>query len=718
MNSSPYFKRIIFIVIGAALLLIHSWVSYITFHYPYLGIGVKAGSPGAWVISEIYKGSTAEKIGLAVNDTVVTIDGKPAGTHISLVKFRDIEQARSIDVIRGGIHYSYDIRNSTNDFSARYVLGLIGELVLFAISVFVYFKVKHSHSVYYLLTMFLFMGLAFMCAEASSRADGMAKFITLNAMSFIPFLLAQFIYHFLTEKGYKLFSYRWLRNIFILLAALAVLRISYFFAAPMYTYFIMDRYISLLCFALGSLLSIILLIVVYLKKRHEYSFSAVVIKIIFTAFILSFLPFLLLSVIPDLFGKPAVSYSYAALFITLFPATFIYYTVKNKLFQNRSIALFLLPVRNNRLSAFYRILTDHGQIKKLEDTQYSLLPQICTALRLEAAAIRFNDNTRVRLAVYGPLNTTEMEHAVQTGDLHNSKYVIYAINPELDFSSHIIMIRKPPNLPFNAEQLQWIAMLNAQLSIIIENIYLSEKLSMKVSELISEPAAASDKPADSYLWFRKSLYQMQEKERRRVATDLHDTVMQDIYFAKQRVTTLRNGSLDPAALKNELKELAEYLDIINLNVRETGFHLYPHLLKEVGFAVTASNLIETERMNVPFKLHLRIEQKAEWDQLESDVHHHLFRIMQELLSNAKKHSKANEVDFHLYKTNQAFVLEYRDDGIGFDDSIHNDGIGWHGIHHRINSLEGQMQHFTSINEGLKLNITLPAEGRDVFESRY
>lgn len=717
MHSTSYMKRTTFIVTGAVLLLIHSWVSYITFHYPYLGIGVKDGGSSRWVISEFYKGGAAQKIGLAVNDTVVSIDGKPAGSHISLLKFRDIEQAHSIEVIRGGVRYIYDIINSTNELSTRYVLGLTGELVLFAISVFVYLKVKHSQSICYLLTMFIFMGLAFMCAEASSRADSMARFVMLNTMSFIPFLLAQFIYHFLTEKGYKLFSYRWLKNIFTLLTALAALRISYFFAVPMHPYFIIDRYISLLCFALGSLLSIILLAVIYLKKRHEYSFSAEVIKIIFTAFVLSFLPFLLLSVIPDLFGKPIVDYSYAVWFITLFPATFIYYTVKNKLFQNRSVALFLLPVRNNRLSAFYRILTDHGQIKKLEDTQYSLLPQICSALRLEGAAIRFNDNSRVRLAVYGSLNTTEIERAVQTGDLHNSKYAVYAINPELDFSSHLIMIRKPPNLPFNSEQQQWIAMLNAQLSIIIENIYLSEKLSMKVSELISEPAAASDKPADSYLWFRKSLYQMQEKERRRVATDLHDTVMQDIYFAKQRVTTLQDGSLDPAALKNELRELAEYLDIINLNVRETGFHLYPHLLKEVGFAVTASNLIETERMNVPFKLTLRIEQKAEWDQLDSDMHHHLFRIMQELLSNAKKHSKANEVEFHLYKANQAFVLEYRDDGIGFDDNIHNDGIGWHGIQHRVNSLEGQMQHFTFINEGLKLIITLPAEGRDVFESR-
>lgn len=717
MHSSPQFKRIIFIIIGAALLLIHSWVSYITFHYPYLGIGVKSGGPDVWVINEIYKGSTAEKLGLTINDTVVKINNKPAGKHISVVKFRDIEQAHMIEVIRNGIHYSYDISNINNQFSARYALGLIGELILFAISVFVYFKVKHSHSVYYLLTMFIFMGLAFMCAEASSRADGMAKFITLNAMSFIPFLLAQFIYHFLKEKGYKLFSYRWLRHSFIILTALAVLRVSYFFTAPLYTYFIIDRFISLLCFALGSLLAIILLVVIYRKKRHEYSFSAEVIKIIFTAFILSFLPFLLLSVMPDLFGKPIVNYSYAVWFITLFPATFIYYTVKNKLFQNRSIALFLLPIRNNRLGTFYRILTEHRQIKKLEDMSYSLLPQICTALRLEAAAIRLNDNTRVRLTVYGSLDTTEIEHAVQSGDLHNSKYVINAINPELDFSSHIIMKRMPPNLPFNAEQQQWIAILNAQLSIIIENIYLSEKLSMKVSELISEPAAASDKPADSYLWFRKSLYQMQEKERRRVASDLHDTVMQDIYFAKQRVSALRDGTLDPAALKNELKELAEYLDVINLNVRETGFHLYPHLLKEVGFAVTASNLIETERMNVPFKLNLRIEQKAEWDMLDSDVHHHLFRIMQELLSNAKKHSKANEVDFHLYKTNPAFILEYRDDGIGFEEKEHNDGIGWHGIFHRINSLEGQMQHFTSINEGLKLIITLPAEGKDVFESR-
>jgi two-component system sensor histidine kinase ComP len=717
MHKLPHFKRFVFIFIGAVLLLIHSWVSYITFHYPYLGIGVNSTDNNNWSISEIYKGGAAEKMGLYTNDTVLNINEAPTGEHFTVLKFRDIEQAHSIEIIRNGQRYTFEIKNNTNELSSRYVLGIIGELVLFAISVFVYFNVKHSRSIYYLLAMFIFMGLAFMCAEASSRSDTLAKFITLNAMSFIPLLFSQFIYFFLKEKGYKLFHQRWLKYAFTLLTLLAAIRIAYFLNLSLHRYFLIDRFISLLCFALGSLLTIILLIVIYIEKRHEYSFSAKVIKIIFIAFLLSFLPFLLLSVVPDLLGKPVVSYAYAVWFITLFPLTFIYYTVKETLYKNNGPASFLFPIKNRRLGAFYRILTEHGQIKKLEDAQFSLLPQICTALGLEAAALRFHDNSRIRLVTHGPLNKTELEHVVLTDDLHPSRYIVYAINSELDFTSHIIMKKISPDLPFSDEQQQWIAILQSQLSIMIENVYLSEKLSMKVSELISEPAAAANMPADYYLWFRKSLYQMQEKDRRRVATDLHDTVMQDIYFAKQRVTAIQNGRLEPAALQNELKELAEYLDIINLNVRETGFQLYPHLLKEVGFAVTVSNLIETERMNVPFKLQLRIERKTEWDQLDTDVHHHLFRIMQELLSNAKKHSEANEVDFHLYYANQTFVLEYEDDGIGLNDKAHSGGIGWHGINHRINSLEGKMQHFTSTNKGLKLILTLPAEGKDTHESR-
>ncbi|WP_162341665.1 sensor histidine kinase [Paenibacillus paridis] len=714
MNNSIPFKRFFFIFVGAGLLLIHSWFSYISFHFPYVGIGVTATNSGTWVISDIYKDSAAEKLGLALNDTVALIDKRPTGQHFTVSKYHDIEQAHSIEIIRDRVHHSFDIKNSANEISARYIIGIIGELVLFAISVVVYFKVKHSRSVYYLLAVLILMGLAFIGAEASARSDSLAKFIVLNAMSFIPFLFAQFVYHFLKEKGYKLFSYRWFKYGFILLSILAVMRLSYFFSAPLHSYFVLDRFISLLCFALGCLFAISLLFVIYRKKRHEYSFSAGIIRVVFTAFGISFLPFLLLSVLPDLFGKPILDYASSVWFIILFPATCIYYAGKNKLKQTPR---FGWPLHPKQRDAFYRLLEEQGQVKQLEDASHHLLPNLCQALNLTGAAIRLQNNNQVKLAVHGKIDADEIEQLMQREERNSATHVVYGIYPGEEFSSHIILAKKEHGQAFHAEQQRWISAIITQLSIMIENIYLSDLLSLKINELLTEPAAAGDKSPHSYLWFRKSLYEMQEKERQRVASDLHDTIMQDIYFAKQRVAAIRDNASQSSHLEDELKELMEYLDIINLNVRETGFQLYPHLLKEVGFAVTVSNLIESERMKVPFQLHLRIEHKAEWDALDTEVHHHLFRIMQELLSNAKKHAMANQIDFHLHLSRQGFIMEYQDDGIGFDDQLQSTGIGWHGIKHRMNSLEGQLHYDTAPNEGLKLVLTLPTEGTDPVEHR-
>ncbi|MNZ68727.1 Sensor histidine kinase ComP [compost metagenome] len=111
-----------------------------------------------------------------------------------------------------------------------------------------------------------------------------------------------------------------------------------------------------------------------------------------------------------------------------------------------------------------------------------------------------------------------------------------------------------------------------------------------------------------------------------------------------------------------------------------------------------------------FQLQLRIENKTAWDSLDTNSHHHLFRITQELIANAKKHSEASIVKFHFYKTDRQFVLEYEDDGIGFDQQTRSEGAGLLGISHRVSSLVGELRMDTSIDEGVRLRIAWPYEG--------
>lgn len=706
------YRKMIVLLAGAALLLTHLWVSYISLHYPYIGIRVAASAEeeGVWRVTGFYPNSKAPELGIAIHDEIFRVDGKPVGEHDSINKFHDLEMAHVITVKRNGVLYSCDFREQHVPITKQRMTLLAAELILFGAAAFLAMKVKKSRAVGYLIATFVTMGIVFMCAEASSKADMLAYFLTNIATSLSPFLFASSIYHFLQEKGHKLFHYRWMKLGQRVHIALIALSAVYFIDGHLYSLFRIVHGITLICFVAGCLLIFVLLLSVYKNSRLEYSFSSMIVKKVFQVFIVSFVPFLLLSVVPDLFGSPIIQYTDTIWFVILFPVSIICFAIQYKLFRNRGILRSLFGGHSRQLISFQRILAEHKRALTLTDIESYLLPRLGPLLGFEALAIRIVDSGTVKLAVYGQMNSQEIEQAVLEGDADSSAYIVYAIHPRYEYTSQLVLKRKPSRQAVNAEMRSCIDVLIAWLALTLENIYLSGKLSMKVEELITESAATSEMSGERYLWFRNTLYQMQEKERRRIASELHDTVMQDIYFARQRIAAIRRDALESEVLDMELQELTDYLDIINMNLRDTNFQLYPHLLNDAGFAETVSNLVEAQRLNVPFQLHLRIEHKAEWDRLDTAAHHHLFRIMQELIANAKKHSDANEVTFHLTKSDQALQLAYADDGIGFDAAARHEGSGLLGIQHRIGSLEGRVRIDTAINKGFKLMIMLPSVG--------
>lgn len=83
----------------------------------------------------------------------------------------------------------------------------------------------------------------------------------------------------------------------------------------------------------------------------------------------------------------------------------------------------------------------------------------------------------------------------------------------------------------NREESEWLSLIISYLSVSLENLYLIRKLNMKLLELASE--LPNQEGSEEYVWFRKTMFDLQEKERTRIATDLHDTTMQDIFFVQR-----------------------------------------------------------------------------------------------------------------------------------------------------------------------------------------
>jgi two-component system, NarL family, sensor histidine kinase ComP len=88
----------------------------------------------------------------------------------------------------------------------------------------------------------------------------------------------------------------------------------------------------------------------------------------------------------------------------------------------------------------------------------------------------------------------------------------------------------------------------------------------------------------------------------------------------------------------------------------------------------------------------------------------IYRVLQELLNNADKHSEATHVSVNMWEENQTIYIDYRDNGKGFDlQTLYkkSNSMGLSGLKERIASLNGNVDFISKEGKGLQVHITLP-----------
>lgn len=87
----------------------------------------------------------------------------------------------------------------------------------------------------------------------------------------------------------------------------------------------------------------------------------------------------------------------------------------------------------------------------------------------------------------------------------------------------------------------------------------------------------------------------------------------------------------------------------------------------------------------------------------------IFRIIQELLTNALKHAEATEILIQIvYQEERTLTITVEDDGIGFDDSnVHPENNGWNNIRSRVNYLQGIINFHSEPSSGTSVTISIP-----------
>lgn len=199
------------------------------------------------------------------------------------------------------------------------------------------------------------------------------------------------------------------------------------------------------------------------------------------------------------------------------------------------------------------------------------------------------------------------------------------------------------------------------------------------------------------------------EERQRLARDLHDAVSQQLFaLSMTSSASLKLIDRDAKAAKQQMEEVADIAVKAQGEMRALLLHLRPVHLSGDPLAVGVKKLVQELEVKSGIGFELTMKEICE---LPKGIEDHIFRIIQEGLSNALRHSRASVIKIELYEKDQYLYLHLRDNGVGFDiRDEKKTSYGLKTMQERCEEIGGTITVTSREGEGTALDIRVPISG--------
>ena len=204
----------------------------------------------------------------------------------------------------------------------------------------------------------------------------------------------------------------------------------------------------------------------------------------------------------------------------------------------------------------------------------------------------------------------------------------------------------------------------------------------------------------------EAVIQTEEKERKRIAADLHDGLGPLLSAAKLYFQAYIDAK--DVTGKNDIEsKLKSIIDNAIADMSRISHNISPHILENYGLTVALEIFLSELKINKNIKFDLNFEKFNRFD-LKKELT--IYRTISELINNTIKHAQATLITINIFILKNTLNLVYEDNGIGFsvdEKMLVKQGMGLKNIENRINSLEGVVVFDSCQSKGMKVTITIP-----------
>lgn len=361
-----------------------------------------------------------------------------------------------------------------------------------------------------------------------------------------------------------------------------------------------------------------------------------------------------------------------------------------------------------------RFSSDLFGVIQMEELNRRLVKEVSRVIETEKVSLVKIDREGKATVIHGsqeiPTYVTDTIKEWGAGQLPQCQLIdtldghFVKIGEEGGGSSILCLAQSASLMTYEAKRI-WLETISRYVSVLYDNFRVIEDLRRNVDQLASQQTTP--------LWVLRLMFHLSENERKRLSQDLHDAALQEQIVWYRKLDQLAVAPEVDPQIRSQLVEIGQgLLDVIH-QIRITCNELRPPLLKEEGLERSLEALFEFTQMRTDYAIHFEYSELG--PVLSDDVLVGLYRIIQELLSNATKHSQASRVIIKLFcqQEEDQLCLHYEDNGIGMnmEETVHKfsimKGMGLHGIQERVRSMNGDIEFESMADAGLSVRISIP-----------
>jgi signal transduction histidine kinase len=237
-------------------------------------------------------------------------------------------------------------------------------------------------------------------------------------------------------------------------------------------------------------------------------------------------------------------------------------------------------------------------------------------------------------------------------------------------------------------------------------VIISQRVKNQTLRFQQQQQASNQEIFDLMLSQKQKIEESKKKEQKRISEELHDGVLGKMLGARMVLTGL-NKRTNEDAIEERASAIAALKDVEG-EVRAISHELSHAAYQNINnFINSVQELLKNVGTANGIQTAFEFDEGFDWDSMKVLLKINLYRIIQETLQNAVKHSECKKILVSFVRTNNQLNVSISDDGKGFKSKTGKKGIGMRNIESRVEKLSGSWDINSIVDQGTTITFDFP-----------